>query len=72
LELTIPATTQDGRVFRLRGQGMPHLGDRNRRGDLYAEVHVHLPEQLSERQRSLLEEFAQSETGARAGDGGSS
>jgi DnaJ-class molecular chaperone len=57
LALKIPAGTQDGRVFRLRGQGMPHLGQPDRRGDLHAEVHVHLPEQVSGRQRELLEEF---------------
>jgi DnaJ-class molecular chaperone len=57
LELNIPAGTQDGRVFRLRGQGMPRLGDPQRRGDLYAEVHARLPERLTERQRELIEEF---------------
>jgi curved DNA-binding protein len=64
LELTIPASTQDGRVFRLRRQGMPKLGDRQRRGDLYAEVHARLPERLSSRQRELIEEFAETETKA--------
>jgi curved DNA-binding protein len=58
LALKIPAGTQDGRVFRLRGQGMPHLGRPDRRGDLHAEVHVRLPVHLSGRQRELLEEFA--------------
>jgi curved DNA-binding protein len=57
LALTIPAGTQDGRVFRLRGQGMPHLGQPDRRGDLHAEVHARLPEQVTPRQRELLEEF---------------
>ena len=57
LALTIPAGTQDGRVFRLRGQGMPHLAQPDRRGDLHAEVHARLPEQVSPRQRELLEEF---------------
>ena len=56
LALKIPAWTQDGRVFRLRGQGMPHLGQTGR-GDLHAEVHAQLPEQLTPRQRQLLEEF---------------
>ena len=50
LALTIPPTTQDGRVFRLRGQGMPHLGRPDQRGDLHAEVHARLPEQLNWRQ----------------------
>jgi curved DNA-binding protein len=56
LALTIPAGTQDGRVFRLRGQGIPHLGQPGR-GDLHAEVHARLPEQVTPHQRELLEEF---------------
>jgi len=62
LELRIPAGTQDGQVFRLRGQGMPRLGDPSRRGDLLAEVHVQLPEHLTDRQRELIEEFARLES----------
>jgi curved DNA-binding protein len=57
LSLTIPAGTQDGRSFRLRGQGMPQLNRPETRGDLYAEVHVRLPEQLTTQQRELLEAF---------------
>jgi DnaJ-class molecular chaperone len=37
---------------------MPHLGQPDRRGDLQAEVHVRLPQQVAGRQRELLEEFA--------------
>ena len=67
LALSIPPATQDGRVFRLRGQGMPRLGAANVRGDLHAEVHARLPERLSKRQRELIEEFARS--GAETTDG---
>ncbi len=58
LALTIPSGTQDGRIFKLRGQGMPHLGKSSNRGDLHAEVHARLPERLSARERELIEEFA--------------
>jgi DnaJ-class molecular chaperone len=67
LALSIPPGTQDGRVFRLRGQGMPRLGAANARGDLHAEVHATLPERLSRHQRELIEEFARS--GAESMDG---
>jgi DnaJ-class molecular chaperone len=44
--LTIPAGTQTGRVFRLKGQAMPRLkGDGD--GDLYAKVRVVIPTKLS-------------------------
>jgi DnaJ-class molecular chaperone len=69
LALTIPAETQDGRVFRLRGQGMPRPGRPEQRGDLHAEVHARLPERLSPRQRELLEELARLEAGATTGVG---
>jgi curved DNA-binding protein len=67
LALSIPPGTQDGRVFRLRGQGMPRLGAANVRGDLHAAVHAQLPERLTKRQRDLIEEFARS--GAETTDG---
>ncbi len=61
LALRIPASTQNGRTFRLRGQGMPQRAGRaDERGDLYAEVKVMLPTQLTEEQRRLFEAFARS------------
>jgi DnaJ-class molecular chaperone len=64
LALSIPAHTQDGRSFRLRGQGLPHLGKAPGKGDLHAEVHAELPTHLSERERELLEEFQRAGAGA--------
>jgi curved DNA-binding protein len=55
--LTIPAGTQNGRVFRLRGKGLPHLRQPEQHGDLYAKVEVQLPTQLTSRQRELFEEL---------------
>jgi DnaJ-class molecular chaperone len=60
LMLRIPPETQNGRSFRLRGKGMPQLGHPDRRGDLYAEVFVILPEHLNDEQRRLFEAFARS------------
>jgi curved DNA-binding protein len=57
LALTIPAETQNGRVFRLAGQGMPHLQGGGR-GDLYANVKAVLPTNLTERERELFRELA--------------
>ena len=60
LMLRIPAGTANGSVLRLRGQGMPHLGQPDKRGDLFAEVSVVLPTHLNEEQRGLFEAFARS------------
>jgi DnaJ-class molecular chaperone len=60
LMLRIPPETPNGKSFRLRGQGMPQLGQPDKRGDLYAEVSVVLPTHLNEEQRRLFEAFARS------------
>ena len=60
LALRIPPETPNGKSFRLRGQGMPRLGQPDERGDLYAEVSVVLPAHLNDEQRRLFEAFARS------------
>jgi molecular chaperone DnaJ len=52
----IPAGTQSGSVFTLKGQGVPRLDGRGR-GSLIAVVQVDVPTQLSERARNLLQEL---------------
>jgi DnaJ-class molecular chaperone len=56
--LKLPAETQNGRTFRLRGQGMPRLsteraGGGNQYGDLFVTVQVQLPNNLSSEERQL-------------------
>lgn len=55
--LTIPAGSQNGKVFRLRGLGMPNLKKPDQRGDLLAEVSVTLPTNLSAQEKALFEEL---------------
>jgi molecular chaperone DnaJ len=54
--ITLPAGTQNGRRFRLKGKGMRILRS-NARGDMYVEVTVETPVNLTKRQKDLLEEF---------------
>jgi DnaJ-class molecular chaperone len=54
--LKVPPLTQNERVFRLGGLGMPRLNDK-KRGDLFVTVKVRLPEALTEDQRALVEEL---------------
>ncbi len=56
LALKIPPETQNGRSFRLKGQGMPHLGD-STRGDLLAKVNVVLPTNLTQREKELFKQL---------------
>ena len=57
VHLTIPAGTQNGRTFRLRGKGMPDMRRPDSHGDMYVKVEVNLPQYLSEREVELFEEL---------------
>ncbi|WP_129629737.1 DnaJ C-terminal domain-containing protein [Candidatus Oscillochloris fontis] len=58
ITMTIPPHTQNGRTFRLAGQGMSVLHSHHH-GDLYAKVQAILPTKLSNRERELFEELRQ-------------
>jgi len=58
--LKIPAGTQTGTVFRLKGHGMPNLGGRGK-GDLFVAVTLVTPKTLTKEQRKLLEKLAEVE-----------
>lgn len=60
--LSIPAGIQSGKQLRQRGAGMPVLQGRGR-GDLVVEIAVETPTKLTKEQRSLLEQFRETETG---------
>ncbi len=55
----IPAGVQNGKRLRLRGKGMPALQRPGQVGDLYIELQVETPVNLTSRQRELLREFEQ-------------
>jgi molecular chaperone DnaJ len=64
-KVTIPAGTQTGDQFRLRGKGFSVLRSAAR-GDMYVQVMVETPQNLSPKQRELLEQFeAEAEKGGR-------
>lgn len=58
LEFDVPAGTQPGKVFRVRGAGMTVLGRRNR-GDLLIVVNVAVPQELSAEEEDLLRRWAE-------------
>jgi curved DNA-binding protein len=57
LLLIVPSNTQNGRIFRLKEQGMPLLKSPDRRGDLYAEIQVELPVPLTNEERHRFSEL---------------
>ena len=59
-ELKVPAGTQSGEVFKLRGRGMPSPRGRGV-GDLLVQVNIEVPKALSPRQEELLRQLAEQE-----------
>src|SRR5207245_2909561 len=58
--LEVAPGTQTGAVYRLRGKGLPRVGEGGR-GDLHVRVHVWTPVKLTVEQRALLEQLAKIE-----------
>ena len=58
LTLTIPPRTNANQTFRLRGKGMPHLRELNKRGDLFARVRLVLPDSLTEQEVNSIRALA--------------
>jgi curved DNA-binding protein len=58
ISLKIPAGTNSGKTFRLRGKGMPNPQDPQQHGDLLATIQIHVPQQLDSHERKLFEELA--------------
>jgi molecular chaperone DnaJ len=59
-KLKIPAGTQSGKVFRLKGKGIPVLGS-DRRGDEHIRIAVEVPKKLSPEMRAALEKLRELE-----------
>jgi molecular chaperone DnaJ len=59
VKMSIPPGTQPNKVFRLKNKGMPNLHT-SRRGDMYVEIIIHVPERLNEKQKNILREYARS------------
>jgi molecular chaperone DnaJ len=60
-KLDIPAGTQHGEVFKLRGKGLPDARAAGRLGDELVQILVEIPKKLNDRQQELLREFAATE-----------
>jgi molecular chaperone DnaJ len=58
IKIKVPAGTQNGKMLRIRDEGVPSGGHR---GNLYIKFIVHIPEKLSRRGKELLEELARTE-----------
>ncbi|TFH42804.1 MAG: molecular chaperone DnaJ [Chrysiogenales bacterium] len=56
-KMKIPPGTENGQVFRLKGNGIPYLGSYGR-GDQLVKINISVPKKLTPRQKELLKEFS--------------
>ena len=59
VRLTVPPETDSGKTFRLKGLGMPKLGNPDKRGDLYVTLQIEVPKKLTAEQKQKIEELKQ-------------
>jgi len=57
--VSVPEGAQTGRKLRLRGKGMPSVRQGSQQGDLYVEMFVETPQNLTARQKDLLRQFTE-------------
>jgi len=58
MKVAIPPATQNGKILRLRNEGIPFLNNSKRRGDMYIKIRVEIPTKLSSAATNCLKEFA--------------
>ncbi|MBE0648871.1 MAG: J domain-containing protein [Bacteroidales bacterium] len=58
VHITIPKGSQNGKILRLKGMGMPLFGKKQEFGDLYAKIIIDLPQNLTEEELSLFQQLA--------------
>lgn len=58
MKIDIPKETENNKVLRLRGLGMPKFGKEKEYGDLYAKVNIVLPKKLSEEELKLFQQLS--------------
>jgi molecular chaperone DnaJ len=57
VKVKIPAGTQNGKMLRLKSEGVPYLRSPDRRGDLYIKILVEIPTKVSGKARTLLQQL---------------
>lgn len=58
MKIDIPKETNNGKILRLKGLGMPKFGKENEFGNLYARIQISLPENLSPKEIELFKELS--------------
>jgi len=67
-KLKIPPGTQNDKILRLRGEGIPYLHNAAKRGDMYLKIRVTIPTKLNSKVKNLLKEISELEGGEKNPD----
>jgi len=59
VKLNVPAETQNGKMFRLAGRGLPEFNNADKRGNYYIKIALELPEKLTAEERKLYKKLAE-------------
>ncbi len=57
LNIKLPKASQNGKVLRLKGKGMPHYNKPDQYGDLYVKLNLLIPENLTDEEKGLFEKL---------------
>lgn len=57
-KLTIPAGTSGGKLFKLKGLGMPEFRNPSKKGDLYVRIQIQVPDKLTKEENELFKQLA--------------
>lgn len=57
-KLNIPAGTSSGKLFRLKGMGMPEFKNSSKKGDFLVRIQIQVPEKLSDEEKELFEKLS--------------
>ncbi|MBN1665798.1 MAG: J domain-containing protein [Anaerolineales bacterium] len=63
VQLEIPVETSNGKIFRLRGLGMPNMKNPEQRGVLYTTVEAQLPQRMTSQEKELLQQWQKIRSG---------
>jgi molecular chaperone DnaJ len=59
IKLKIPSGAQNGKILRIRNEGIPYMHNAGRRGDLHIKIKVIIPTKLSSKEKDLLNRFSE-------------
>lgn len=61
VKVKIPSGTQNGKILRLKNEGIPHLHNNSRKGDMYIKILVKIPTKISSKAKNILKEYSELE-----------